>query len=134
MLTIQVVASLLLVAAVLWFLWRLPRSSGALDWLAPPLALSSAWVGLAALPASAALWVLPNPDRWVAVSLLLLDPAALALGVGVMWIYRGRKGESHTVTLQRTQARVGITLGLLAVTVGYLYVLTHKTPFTPTGP
>ena len=39
----------------------------------------------------------------------------------------------QTIYLQQMQARVGITLGLIAVTIGYIYVITHKAPFTPVG-
>ena len=132
MLIIQLVVSTLIVAAVLWFMWRLPKSEALFGW-APPMALVSAWAGLIAAIVSALLWVLPYPDRWVALTFLLLDPAAIACGVLVLWIYRGHDDEGHTIVLQRLQANIGIVLGLIAVTVGYVYVMTHKTPFTPVG-
>lgn len=131
-LTLQVLASALIVAGVLVFMWRLPRRG---EWLypwAPPLALGSAWLGLLALVLTALLWVLPAPDAWLVVLFLALDPAAIAAAVLVHWIYRGAAG-SETIELQRLQAKVGLTLGVLAVALGYAYVMTHKTLFTPVG-
>ena len=130
--SLQVLASLLLVAAVLWFMWRLPRKSESLFGWAPPLALGSAWAGLLSLIVSALLWWLPSPDVWIVILFLALDPAAVAGGVLVHWIYRGHD-DDQTIANQRLQASVGVVLGLLAVAVGYTYVMTHKTIFTPTG-
>jgi len=69
--------------------------------------------------------------------LLLLDPGSIAAGTLVFWIYRGfgqaSDSQAATVDLQRFQARVGLAMGLLAVAIGYVYVMTHKQPFTPVG-
>ena len=132
-LTIKIFASAALVMAVLWFMWRLPHRGDALDGWAPPLALLSAWLGLAGVVMSALLWVLPYPDRWITLLFLLLDPAAIAAGVLVLWIYRGRAGTAPTIDAQCLQARVGVALGIAAVAIGYIYVISHKAPGTPVG-
>jgi len=128
-----VLASFSLVAAVLWFMFRMPASGSGLYPWAPPLALVSAWFGLGAAALAAALWSLDQADYWVALALLLVDPAALAAGVLVLWIYRREGAAIETVVLQKQQARVGIALALIAVAAGYTFVMTHKTPFTPVG-
>jgi len=128
-----VLASFLLVAVVLWFMFRMPASGAALFPWAPPLALSSVWLGLAATALAVGLWVLDHADYLVAIALLLIDPAALATGILVLWIYRHEDTPKETVVLQKQQACVGITLALLAVAVGYAFVMIHKAPFTPVG-
>ena len=128
-----VLASFSLVAAVLWFMFRMPASGAGLYPWAPSLALVSAWFGLGAVALAAALWSLDHADYWVALALLLVDPAALTAGVLVLWIYRHEGAEVETVVLQKQQARVGIALALIAVAAGYAFVMTHKTPFTPVG-
>lgn len=130
---IQVVASLALVAAVLLFMWKLPVSGERFFGWAPPLALLSAWCGLAAVILSILLWRLPSPDWWISTTLLILDPASLCFGVLVLWIYRKHDGDEETVHMQLIQARTGILLGLIAVALGYWFVMTHKAPFTPVG-
>lgn len=132
-LTLQILVSVLLVAAVLWFMWRLPRRSTALFGWGPPLALLSAWGGLLSLAVTGLLWVLPFPDLWLVATFLGLYPGAIAAGTLVLWIYRGHVDEQATITAQLIQAKVGIGLGLLSVVLGYVYVMTHKTPFTPVG-
>lgn len=132
-LTIQVAASLVLVAAVLWFMWKLPASGERFFTWAPPLALMSAWAGLIAVVFSIVLWWLPGPDVWLTGILLVLDPAALCGGILVLWIYRKHDGAQPTVSAQLVQARAGIILALVAVTLGYIFVMTHKTPFSPVG-
>lgn len=131
--TLQVLGSLALVAVVLWFMWKLPASGERFYGWGPTLALASAWAGLAGVVASLLLWVMPMPDLWIAAILLVLDPAAVCAGVLVLWIYRRHEGVEDTVFLQLVQARVGITLALAAVTIGYWFVMTHKAPFTPVG-
>jgi hypothetical protein len=132
-LTLQILASGALVAVVLWFMWKLPRKGEALFSWGPPLALLSAWGGLLSLLTTVLLWLLPFPDVWIVVTFLGLYPASIASGTLVLWIYRGLADTQGTIASQLTQAKVGITLGLLAVVLGYVYVLTHKTPFTPVG-
>ncbi len=131
--TLQVLASFALVAVVLWFMWRLPRRGESLYPWAPPLALLSAWTGLGSLAVTILLWMAPFPDLWLVVTFLGLYPASLAAGTLVLWIYRGALGTQDTIAAQLAQARVGIALGLLAVVLGYIYVMTHKTPFTAIG-
>jgi hypothetical protein len=130
---IQVAASVGLVVAVLWWMWRLPRENEALFGWGPPLGLLSAWCGAVSILGTACLWIAPQPDKWIAMLFLILEPAAVAGGILVLWIYRGYEDDGQTISLQRQQATVGITLGLIAVAAGYLFVMTHKTPFTPVG-
>lgn len=133
MLTLQVVASALLVVAVFWYMWRLPLTGDRYFGWAPPLALLSAWLGLAAVVVSGLLWVLPYPDRWVAATFLVLDPGAIGTGMLVLWIYRGQSGGEPTIAIQSVQAKVGITLGVIAVVIGYVFVMTQKTPGSVIG-
>ncbi|MCE9588897.1 MAG: hypothetical protein K8S99_00045 [Planctomycetes bacterium] len=125
-LTTQVIVSIGLVVAVLWGMWRLPHSEKFYGW-APPLSLAGAWSGLLGAIASSLLWVLPNPDAWVAVLFLVVDPLALTSGILVLWIYRGNNGREESVRMHRLQSIVGMVLGGIAVTLGYVYVMTHKT-------
>lgn len=129
----QVTASYALVAVVLWFMWRLPRRGESWFGVAAVMALGSAWAGLAAVIASALLWWVAMPDWLLAVVLLLLDPGAIALGVLVLWVYRGHKSTSPAIVQQRLQAKTGVALGLSAVVIGYIFVMTHKQLFTPVG-
>ena len=131
--TLQVFVSGLLVVAVLWFMWRLPRRGEMFFGWAPPLSLLSAWAGLLAVACSLLLWVLPFADAWVAAVLLLMDPAAIAAGTLVLWVYRGHEAGGETIRMQRLQASVGIGLGLLAVVLGYVYVMVMKPLWTPVG-
>jgi len=127
---LQVAGSAALVAAVLFFMWKLPASGERFYGWAPPLALMSAWAGLAGLAFSVLLWIMPMPDVWITGLLLVLDPAAMCAGLLVLWIYRKHEGVEETILMQLTQARIGIFLALLAVMIGYLFVMTHKEPFT----
>lgn len=127
---LQVLFSLLLVAAVFWSMWRLPPEKGQafIGW-APWLALMSPWSGLAALICATATWFTAAPDRWLALLFLLLTPAAVASGSLVYWIHRGQLAPPDSpITRQRVQAGVGITLGLLAVTLGYALVFIRRAP------
>ena len=123
---IEVVVSVLVVAGVLWWMWRLPRRAEAGYAWAPLLALGSAWSGLIATVSAAALWVVTSPDHWLPVVLLLMAPGAISMGIWVLWIYRGTRRALTTIDLQKAQAMVGIFLGLLATAAGYLYVLSHQ--------
>lgn len=132
---VQVVVSLLIVAAVIAFMWRMPAREGAYFLWAPYLAITSAWSGLLSLAGSLLLFtgVLPAPDVWVVLLFLGLDPLAVGAGVLTLWIYRGQPTAEATVGAQRVQAKVGIVLGVLSVAAGYVYVMTHKTPFSAVG-
>ncbi len=133
LLTLQLLASAALVASMLWFMWRLPRKDPvAYAGWAPWLAIGSAWAGLFALVGAGLLWVLPYPDRWLPVILLLLCPAAVGAAVLVFWVYRGQTNPV-AATMHQTQARFGLTLGVLAALIAYAFVLTHKALFTPVG-
>ncbi len=136
--TIQVIVSALIVAGVLWYMWRLPQGGDSVRGAAPFLALGSVWLGLAAVVASSSLWWVAEPDRWVTVVFLVLDPATIGTGVLVLWVHRPALGVTPVQTLtavdqQRLQAWVGIAMGLIAVVIGYAFVMTHKTVFTPVG-
>ncbi len=131
-LLLKVSASLALVAVVLWWMWRRPVRESLYAW-APGLALSSAWLGLISAALSAALWVLPYPDRWVTALFLLIDPAAGACAILTFWILREQPHDNAPAQAQRLQATVGLALTLLAVALGYAFVLTSKAPFTPVG-
>ncbi len=128
MIHVQLLASALLVGAVLFFMWRLPRGGDRFFGVAPWMALLSAWAGLFALVGSVALWVSPAPDAMVTVLFLVIDPGAVALGTLVLWVYRGHVGDGASIEAQLVQARVGIGLGLVSVAVGYGYVVMHKPP------
>lgn len=132
--TLQVLASAALFVAVLWGMWRLPRSGESLLGWAPPMALLGPWAGATAVVVSLLLWVLPHPDRWVALTFLALEPLAIGSGVLVLWLYRGHELDSQTIGLQRIQAKVAILLGACAVVASYVYVMMTKAPFTPVGP
>ncbi len=123
----------MLVATVVWWMWRLPATENAYYGWAPPLALGSAWLGLIALAAGAAMWVLPYPDILITVCFLAIDPAAICMGTLVLWIYRRDESALETVQQQRLQARIGVVLGLLAVVVGYSFVFAHKAPGSAVG-
>lgn len=132
-LAVQLILSALIVLGVIVYMWRMPQAGERFFGWAPWLALGSAWGGVLAVAVSALLWVLPWPDRWVSVSFLVLDPLAIGAGVLVLWIYRGHAGKLPTITAQILQSRVGITLGLTAVVIGYIYVMTHKQIGSPVG-
>jgi hypothetical protein len=132
-LALQLFISALIVIGVLIYMWRMPRNGERYFGWAPPLALASVWIGVVAVVLSGVLWWLPYPDRWLTVTFLAIDPAAICAGVLVLWIYRGHEGKLTTITLQILQSRVGITLGLIAVIVGYCYVWQHKTIGSPIG-
>lgn len=124
-LTLQVLGSLALIAAVVWFVFKLPGGGEALLGWASPLALFSAWAGLLGLGLTVLLWVLPWPDYWLVAAFLGFYPAALASGVLVLWLYREETSPAEGVEAQLLQARVGIALALFAVALGYVFVFTH---------
>ena len=125
---LQVALSFLLVAVVLFFMWRLPRRGESFFGWAPPLALVSAWTGLIAVICAVVTWFVSRPDPLIAASFLFVDPVAIAMGALVLWIYRGYESPEQTISEQRIQATVGIALGILAVVVGYVFVFVHKPP------
>lgn len=129
---LQVTLSVFIVVVVLWFMFRMPGSSDNLLAWGAPLALGSVWAGLAAVVLSVQLWFIQYRDIWVALVFLIVDPGTLAAGVLVLWIHRRHEAD-EAVRMQRLQAIVGIALGVVAVAIGYIYVLGHKTPFTPVG-
>lgn len=132
-LSAQLVVSGLIVLGVLWFMWRLPRRADPPYGLAAVMALGGVWAGVASVAASVMLWWVASPDRLITVVLLGLDPAALGVGVLVLWVYRGMVPDDPAIQRQQQQAWLTIALGLVAVVIGYVYVMTHKQLFTPVG-
>lgn len=128
----QVGASVALVVIVLVFMWRMPRRGEAYYPWAPPMALGSVWIGLLGVLSAAAMFFVPSPDAMVIAVCQFLAPISVGLAVLVFWVYRGAD-DAETILLQRLQAKVGLALGVLAVAVGYAYVLSHKAPLTPIG-
>lgn len=133
----QVVGSCLIVVGVLWLMWRLPRRDQQLYFIAPYLSFGGVWVGLLAVVLSLLLWWVAFPDHVLVLVLLLLDPAAIGGGIAVLWIYRHEGAhdplQMTLIRQHRMQACVAVAMGLLAVALGYLYVMTHKRLFTPVG-
>jgi len=127
----KVTLSLLAVAAVLFFMWRLPRRGESFFGWAPALALTSTWAGLTAVVCAVVTWCVVQPDPWLAASFMFLDPAAMTTGIGVLWIYRRYGSPQPTISEQRLQAQIGIALGLVAVAIGYAYVFLHRQPDIP---
>jgi len=82
---------------------------------------------------SAGVWVVGYPDRWLVALFLVVDPAAAASAILSMWVSRGQARDDEASTMRRLQAKVGLGLVAAAVVVGYVYVMTHKAPFTPVG-
>ena len=144
---LQVGVAILLVAAVLWWMWHMPRDAESPPGWAAWLALVSPWAGLLAAGMSVLVWLTRWADLLLAITLLALDPLAVGCGVLVLWTMRDPQGrgapskgaagpvgeDADAADLQRIQAWTGIALGLVAVAVGYTYALSHKTPFTPVG-
>jgi len=130
----QVMLSVALFSAVLWWMWQLPRRQGSVaeSW-APWLALLSPWAGMAALVTAIAHWLVPWPDASIVLAMLVLEPAAAASGILVLWVHRERAAAEAARRMQCAQARVGIGLALLAVALSYGFVMSHKTLFTPVG-
>lgn len=122
-LSLQVLGSVALVAAVIWFMWRLPRKGDAWYGAAPFLALAGAWLGLFGCVASVALWFVASPRAWLPLVLLGLGPGAIAASVLVLWVYRGDASTLEAISMQRMQARVGLVLGSLTVMGAYLFVM-----------
>lgn len=138
MLGLQVVGSVALVVAVLWWMWRLPPAGEQARGWAPVLALAGAWMGLLGVGLAGGLWWMRNQDRWLAGVMLVLVPGAIASGVLVLWVHRsppeppefprfsgGRlSGElPGAVDRQRLQAKVAIVLGATAGALGYWFVM-----------
>jgi len=133
---LQVSASLLLVYVVIWAMWRMPKAKESSLVVAPSLALMSVWCGLLGVLGTIYLWWTQTPDHWLPPLLLILLPGSAAGGTLVLWLYRQFEGDEElmaTVEIQRTQARIGIALGLIGTGIGYLFVLLHKAPLTPVG-
>lgn len=128
---LKLMFSFAIVAVVLYFMWRIPRRDESFFGWAPRLALTSAWMGLIAAACAAATWVTGRSDPWITLSFMAIDPAAIAAGTLVLWIYRRYDSPELTVQNQRAQAHVGIVLAVLAVAIGYAFILFHRAPDVP---
>lgn len=125
-LTIQVVVSLLIIFGVLWWMWRIPGEAIRGSVAAAMLAFVSVWFGVAAIVAAAWLWWTSVPQFW-AITTVLIWAAAISTGLLALWTYRHTPPDQMLaeVHLQRAQARVGVALGLVAVTMWYIYMITR---------
>ncbi len=133
-LTLQVVVSAIFIFVVLVGVWRIPGAAVLDSALAPVLAFSSVWVGLASVVVGGYLWFAGNADAWVFVHVLVWA-AAITLGSLALWIYRHTPAEQMTepIQMQRGQARVGLFFGVMAVVLWYIFVITHAGAVTPGG-
>ena len=133
-LTLKVLASIAFIFFVLWCMWRVKGDPVTDSAAAPILALASSWAGLASVATAGWLWISKQPDIWVVIDVIFWA-AAISTGGLAMWVYRFTPAEQMTepIQMQRMQARVGIGLGLAAVTLWYVFVLSHKSILTPTG-
>ncbi len=133
-LTIQVVVSLLIIFGVLWWMWRIPGEAIRGSVAAAMLAFVSVWFGVASIGAAAWLWWTSVPQFW-AVSTVLIWAAAISTGLLALWTYRHTPVDQmpEEVHLQRMQARLGVALGLVAVALWYIYMITRFSGL-PTAP
>lgn len=133
-LTLKVVASLAFIFFVLWCMWRIKGEPVTDSPAAPILALASTWAGLASVATAIWLWITSQPDIWVVIDVIFWA-AAISSGGLAMWVYRHTPPTQMTepIQMQRMQARVGIGLGLAAVALWYVFILSHKPILTPTG-
>ncbi len=133
-LTIQVLASAAVIYAVIWWVFRMPGPAVTNSAAAPVLAFCSVWVGLLSVVVGAWLWFTAKEDIWVPVHVVIWS-LAITLAAFSLWIYRHTPAQQMTepIQLQRAQARTGLILGLIAVVIWYIFVISHKQPLTPIG-
>lgn|GEM_PF-6266576 len=131
-LTIQVIVSLIIIFGVLWWMWRIPGEPVTASLAATTLSFSSVWLGVASVLVAAWLWWTTQPQFW-AITTVLIWAAALSTGLLALWTYRHTPLERmpEEVQLQRLQARVGITLGLISITLWYIYMIVRFSTLTP---
>ncbi len=130
-LTLQVVGSLAIIFGVLWWMWRIPGEAVNGSLAAAVLAFCSVWIGVAAIGVVAWLWWSAHPGPW-AVASVLVWAAAISSGLLALWTYRHTPAGamSEEVLLQRLQARVGVGLGLVAVTMWYIFLIVRFSTLT----
>jgi phosphate/sulfate permease len=95
------------------------------------LALLSVWISLASL--FLALLMLLYRPAMTDLSVLLVtyfgSPAALCLGLVVLWAHRKSGRDDPNVTAQRAQAAVAIVLAILAAAIVYaLFAFAQRVP------
>lgn len=134
-LTIQVIVSLIIIFGVLWWMWRIPGEPVTASLAATTLSFSSVWLGVASVFIAAWLWWTTQPEFW-AITTVLVWAAALSTGLLALWTYRHTPIDRmpEEVQMQRLQARVGVTLGLISVTLWYIYMIARFSTLSPTTP
>ncbi len=125
-LTLQVIVSLLIIFGVLWCMWRIPGEPVTASLAATTLSFVSVWLGVASVVVTLWLWWTSQPQTW-AITSVLIWAAALSSGLLALWTYRHTPVDRmpEEVLLQRLQARVGVGLGLVAVTLWYIFMITR---------
>jgi len=134
-LTIQVIVSLMIIFGVLWWMWRIPGEPVTASLAATTLSFASVWLGVASVLIALWLWWTSQPQLW-AITSVLIWAAALSSGLLALWTYRHTPVDRmpQEVLLQRFQARVGVGLGLVAVTLWYIFMISRfaSLTFAPT--
>lgn len=93
------------------------------------LALASVWIGLAAFLLAVAM-LLYRPvfnDLTVTLVIYFGSPGALCLAGLVLWAYRKERSGDPGLAAQRVQAKIAITLAVLAAAIIYLLVAFSQT-------
>lgn len=132
-LTMQVLVSMAIIVGVVWWVWRLPGEAITESASAPYLSLGSVWAGLAAVLHNFLL--VKNPFSPVTITIgVVLYAIAISAGYLALWTYRYTSPATMTepIHMQRMQARIGLGLGILAVTMWYV-ILLNAAP-VPVGP
>ncbi len=114
------------IIAVLFYMWQMKGDCKKHYPWAPALGITSVWSGLCALLGTVMLWFFPVFfNDWLITSLLFLTPFSATAGVLVLWLYRHepREGLEETIFFQLSQAKVGIFFSLIAIVLGYWFVL-----------
>ena len=93
------------------------------------LALGSAWIALASFVIALAMLVYrPAFTDWTVLLVLYFgSPGAMCLAGLVLWAHRKEGDDDPGLAARRLQARVAITLALIAAAVVYaLFIFSHK--------
>ncbi len=89
------------------------------------LALLSVWVGLLSLLVAASM-AIHRPfftDMNVVGVLWFESPAALCFGGLILWAYRKEDFSDPAIQAQRLQAKVGMTMAILAAAIVYFLII-----------
>ncbi len=100
------------------------------------LALLSVWVGLLSLIVATSM-AIHRPfftDMNVVGVLWFESPGALCFGGLILWAYRKEDDSDPAIQSQRLQAKVGITLAILAAAIVYILIIYSQKlePLVPT--